>query len=492
MKLMSQTAKLICFIWMGSLLQSGCGSGAAAPPPPVLGIATASLADGFATFPYSQTIVAVNGVAPFSWTIVSGDLPQKLFLASSAVSSVIVSGTPAVAQLAQFTIQVSNAKGQTATHSYTLNINGVSSARLQEVQGQVPTGIVEIQALSAGLFNLTYWQAGTLNLLSDVRVPMLPPQDTSPYQNIYAPSALEQPAGWRLFYGGWDGSDTPNDRVSSVTTEDFLSFENRVLVIDHGAFVHVNNVNVQSLSDGSLHMICTVAPDQFNLNKPAYFSSPDGSTWNGAPQPYEAQLSDIIDIQNYPKFQNGDFNGANVLLRDNNQWTLYFSNWNDQGQTGTLHIATTDSPPEFQLQGSIVNTIHAVQDVKIFQEGGKNWYLMGLDDNTSSLWYSLSSDGVNFSKEKILFPSLASGEDQFIVSLGFVTKGNQLLGIVYGAGAASTLDQNRLFARWLRKKIVITDSSGVNYSPQGGYGPDRQWFLAPSVGLSARDHRCLC
>jgi hypothetical protein len=44
------------------------------------------------------------------------------------------------------------------------------------------------------------------------------------------------------------------------------------------------------------------------------------------------------------------------------------------------------------------------------------------------------------------------------------------------------LDQNRIFARWLQKKVVITDSFGTQYSPQGGYGPDRQWFQTPPSG----------
>jgi len=253
-------------------------------------------------------------------------------------------------------------------------------------------------------------------------------------------------------------------------------------VIDHGAFIHVNNVNVQRLADGSLHMMCTTYPDQNNLNKPAYFFSPDGNTWNGSPQPYQAQLSDVVDIQGYAKFQSGDFNGANVLLWDGKTWTLYFSNWNDQGPTGTLYRATTDSLPAFQLQGVTMNTIHAVQEVKIFQSGGESWYVMGLHDNTSSIWYSLSSDGISFAKEKTLFSSLPSGEDRYIVSMGFVTSGNQLLGVVYGAGADPALDQNRVFARWLQEKVVITDSSDVPQSAQGAYGPDRLWFQAPPSG----------
>jgi hypothetical protein len=66
-----------------------------------------------------------------------------------------------------------------------------------------------------------------------------------------------------------------------------------------------------------------------------------------------------------------------------------------------------------------------------------------------------------------------------------VTKGTQLLGALYGAGPAESLDQNQIFARWLQKKILLTDSSNVQYSPQDGYGPDRQWFQAPPSGSVA-------
>ena len=78
-----------------------------------------------------------------------------------------------------------------------------------------------------------------------------------------------------------------------------------------------------------------------------------------------------------------------------------------------------------------------------------------------------------------------SAQDQYIVALGFVTKGTQLLGALYGAGPVESLDQNQIFARWLQKKVLITDSSNVQYSPQGGYGPDRQWFQAPQSGSVA-------
>jgi prepilin-type processing-associated H-X9-DG protein len=303
--------------------------------------------------------------------------------------------------------------------------------------------------------------------------------DTSPYQNIYAPWALEQLAGWRMFYGGWDGSDTPNDRVYSVTTADFLTFDNRTLVIDHGAFQHVNNVNVQKLADGSLHMVCTGGPyDQ--LSWPTYFSSPDGVTWNGSPEPYQAQLSDIVDIQGYPNYQYGGFNGGNVLFWDGS-WILYFF---DNNATDT-HVfrATGVSPQAVQFRGPVLATGRDPNAVVKFTDG-HTWYLMGL--NTPGLAYSLSKDGITFGSEQTLFSSLSSF-DTFIDSVSFVTHGTQLLGVLYGANASPPQGPpsapNQIYARWLQKKIVITDSSGARYFAQGSYGPNRQWFQAPASGF---------
>ena len=58
----------------------------------------------------------------------------------------------------------------------------------------------------------------------------------------------------------------------------------------------------------------------------------------------------------------------------------------------------------------------------------------------------------------------------------------KLLGVLYGAGAGGVAVDHNIFARWLHKKVVITDSSGVQYFVQGGYGPDRQGLQAPTSG----------
>jgi hypothetical protein len=200
-----------------------------------------------------------------------------------------------------------------------------------------------------------------------------------------------------MFYGGWDGTDTPYDQIDSVTTDDFLQFDNRDHVIANGAILNVNNVNVQQqLSDGSFHMICTAGQAGANApGKPVYFRSPDGTTWNGLPEPYSAQLTDIISIKGYDGFDAGNFNGANVLLRDGGTWVLYFKDLND---IGTTYRATTDTPPEFQFQGSVLKSQDLVNDVKKLTVNGQDWYVMGLAgaDDKQSVFISLSNDGRTF------------------------------------------------------------------------------------------------
>jgi hypothetical protein len=393
---------------------------------------------------------------------------------------------PDVAATTTFTIQVTDAKSQTATQSYSIQIKSLVSAQLVPVQGQAAPGTIEIQGLSPGSFNPVYWQKDTLNWVPDVRVPMLAPQP-GPFQNIYAPWPLEQASGWRLFYGGWDGTDTSNDRVYSVTTPDFLTFNNRVLVIDHGAFLHVNNGNVTQLTDGSMHMICTIAVDQTSNGKPAYFSSPDGIVWNGTPEPYPAQLSDVVSIPNDPNYSGWDFNGGNVLLWDNSAWTLYYS-VGIYGGIGQVYRATSTAPSVFQRTGVALNTLHYADDVKQFTVGGKTWYLMSLyiervatDPTPPSFSYSLSNDGVQFGPEQTLFGG-AYPQDQFLVTPAFVTRGTQILGVLYGGNPVDLLNpQDAIFARWLQKKVTIHDASGAQQAILGAYGPDRQW-LQTAVG----------
>lgn len=93
----------------------------------------------------------------------------------------IVSGTPDLAQqAATFTIRVTDAASQSASGEFSININAVASAQLQEVPGQVPADTVEIQGVSAGSFNPAYWQQNTLELGARCTAANVPPSHDRP------------------------------------------------------------------------------------------------------------------------------------------------------------------------------------------------------------------------------------------------------------------------------------------------------------------------
>src|SRR5687767_9938053 len=173
--------------------------------------------------------------------------------------------------------------------------------RVRELPDRVEGDRIELRGVGAGPFDPAMWKKGTLNWVPDVRRPMLTPREGK-FRNIYAPSIVQTPAGWRIFYGAWDGVASGNDRIYSVDTSDFITFTDRKTVIEHGDFHHVCNVSAARNDNGSFEMLCTALLAN-GLNKPVYFSSPDGVRWNGGDKgPHVAKLSDLITMNGYAGF----------------------------------------------------------------------------------------------------------------------------------------------------------------------------------------------
>jgi len=108
-----------------------CSSGASAPAtesakltvtPAPLAI-TGTLSNGVIGVPFNESIQATGGVAPFTWTVSSGALPQNLSLSPSTTNTVTISGTPdTVEQAVTFTIEVTDSAHITATQPFTVSI----------------------------------------------------------------------------------------------------------------------------------------------------------------------------------------------------------------------------------------------------------------------------------------------------------------------------------------------------------------------------------
>src|SRR5579864_154212 len=141
---------LVVFLTM---LLAGCGGATKTSSnlTPTLSILTSSLANGTIGSPYSVTVQATGGTAPFAWCVSTGTLPDNLSLASSSTSSATISGTPdRVQSSVSFTIRVSDATSQTATQSYSVNIASSPTVVVTQsgaVQGTVQGNILAFRGI---------------------------------------------------------------------------------------------------------------------------------------------------------------------------------------------------------------------------------------------------------------------------------------------------------------------------------------------------------
>jgi hypothetical protein len=83
-----------------------------------LAILTSTLPQGFAGQPYAATLTAGDGVAPYTWSITGGSLPDGLSLSPQGV----ISGTPSVPGMSVFTVQLTDAENPPVSVTADLSI----------------------------------------------------------------------------------------------------------------------------------------------------------------------------------------------------------------------------------------------------------------------------------------------------------------------------------------------------------------------------------
>jgi Tol biopolymer transport system component len=87
---------------------------------PPLTITTATrLPDGILNSAYSETVQAINGTPPYTWSVTAGALPDGLMLDGMTGE---ISGTPTLAAASNFTIQVTDTALDTATKDFLLQV----------------------------------------------------------------------------------------------------------------------------------------------------------------------------------------------------------------------------------------------------------------------------------------------------------------------------------------------------------------------------------
>jgi Putative Ig domain len=115
-------------------------------PPPA--VTTTSLSNGAGGTAYTATLQESGGIAPFSWSVASGSLPNGFSLGSDGT----ISGTPCTGGTSNFTVQVADSATPPLTASAPLSIN-VTLSPLSITTTSLPEGVTNAiysQSVGAG------------------------------------------------------------------------------------------------------------------------------------------------------------------------------------------------------------------------------------------------------------------------------------------------------------------------------------------------------
>ena len=119
----------------------------------ILNISTTTLPEGTVGTSYSQMLSAENGASPYSWSVLSGNLPTGLILDNT---SGLIAGTPVIENTYVFTVQVSDADNDTDDQQLSITTRSADSAdncncdSLDTVVGQTTT-VSSVSELSAAV-----------------------------------------------------------------------------------------------------------------------------------------------------------------------------------------------------------------------------------------------------------------------------------------------------------------------------------------------------
>lgn len=122
---------------------------------------TNTLPTGSIGVAFYQELQATGGLTPYTWSLVSGSLPQGLSLSSGGT----ISGTAATATTASFAIQVSSADSQSTTANFTITITSPFAIWLGSVnftESETASGLTTMTAdfEGDGLPNLVEYALG--------------------------------------------------------------------------------------------------------------------------------------------------------------------------------------------------------------------------------------------------------------------------------------------------------------------------------------------
>ncbi|TNJ32881.1 autotransporter domain-containing protein [Arenimonas terrae] len=217
---------------------------------PTVTLSPATLADGTAGTAYAATITASGGVGPYTFAVTAGALPAGVSLATDGS----LSGTPTVDGSFNFTVEATDANGQTGDQAYTLVV-------------AAPTLTLAPATLANGTVGTAYTASFSTT------------GGTAPYG--YAVTAGTLPAGLNLAADGTlSGTPTaPGASSFTVTSTDALGFTASLaytLTVDANAPVAV--ADAASTLQETAVVIAVTANDTGDFASIAVASAPANGT----------------------------------------------------------------------------------------------------------------------------------------------------------------------------------------------------------------------
>ncbi len=132
---------------------------ASTPVPPAgpapIAITTSSLPGGSVGAAYSASLQASGGTPPYSWSVVSGQLPSGISLSTSGV----LSGTPTVAGSSYFSIMAKDSASspQAATQAESISVAAASSSTMQPPAGYSASQMIFEEKFNTSTLNTNVW-----------------------------------------------------------------------------------------------------------------------------------------------------------------------------------------------------------------------------------------------------------------------------------------------------------------------------------------------
>ena len=118
-----------------------------------LQISTSQLPGGTVAGGYSSTLAATGGATPYSWSVLTGSLPNGLALNASGV----LSGTPSLAGSFAFTVQVKDASSTTASRNFSVNVASPtpSVTIISPATGSTVSGTISVSGTASDSVSIT-------------------------------------------------------------------------------------------------------------------------------------------------------------------------------------------------------------------------------------------------------------------------------------------------------------------------------------------------